>query len=399
MHEHQTISSVVEDVHQVIQNLKSFVVSLDDDIDEAVGSPREEEGPGHRQEDRGPASVTIHDPGHHLLTLADDREVHIELHVNKGRGFVLADQQPLPPGAPVDLVWIDAIYNPVLRANFTVEETRWTAYRLRPVDHPGRDGRVGGTRGAVRYAADLRAATSGTCSLRRGGLEAQVRELAPVPDEAVAPGEADRRRGRNQCALRNASAEVHPHPGRPHHQDRGGLAEDQQLREEVARQLYGILDEHGLHFGMKMSGAAGNCSSSRRGPPPRWGIAALDCQQRTRNENHASPQEGGGLSRSPSHRGRCSGTWPRRSSGTSDHHDDGPAKELRPAAERLITLARRGDLHARRPPRGVSRTGRYRVFVRRYRTRYAARPGGYTRILKLGNRQGDAADMALIELV
>jgi DNA-directed RNA polymerase subunit alpha len=48
----------------------------------------------------------------------------VELHVNKGRGFVLSDQHTLPRGAPVDLVRIDSIYNPVRRANFSVEETR-----------------------------------------------------------------------------------------------------------------------------------------------------------------------------------------------------------------------------------------------------------------------------------
>jgi DNA-directed RNA polymerase subunit alpha len=68
--------------------------------------------------------VEILDPNHHLFTLQEDRDVHMELHVNKGRGFVSADDHELPKGSPVDLVRIDAIYNPVLRANFTVEATR-----------------------------------------------------------------------------------------------------------------------------------------------------------------------------------------------------------------------------------------------------------------------------------
>jgi DNA-directed RNA polymerase subunit alpha len=71
-----------------------------------------------------PGGVEILDPEHHLFTLQEDREVHLELYVNKGRGFVSADDHELPKGSPVDLVRIDAIYNPVLRANFTVEETR-----------------------------------------------------------------------------------------------------------------------------------------------------------------------------------------------------------------------------------------------------------------------------------
>ena len=76
------------------------------------------------------------------------------------------------------------------------------------------------------------------------------------------------------------------------------------------------------------------------------------------------------------------------------------AKELRPFAEKLITLARRGDLHARRL---VERRIKDRVTLSRLFTeigpRFAARPGGYTRILKLGHRPGDGADIARIELL
>ena len=76
------------------------------------------------------------------------------------------------------------------------------------------------------------------------------------------------------------------------------------------------------------------------------------------------------------------------------------AKEVRPFAERLITLARRGDLHARRLA-----TSRLRdkdavgLLFEEIGPRFTDRPGGYTRILKLGARKGDAAEMALIELV
>ena len=70
------------------------------------------------------SGVEVLDPDHHLFTLQEDRDIHLELHVNKGRGFVTADDHELPKGSPVDLVRIDSIYNPVLRANFTVEETR-----------------------------------------------------------------------------------------------------------------------------------------------------------------------------------------------------------------------------------------------------------------------------------
>ncbi|TFG46635.1 MAG: 50S ribosomal protein L17 [Gemmatimonadales bacterium] len=76
------------------------------------------------------------------------------------------------------------------------------------------------------------------------------------------------------------------------------------------------------------------------------------------------------------------------------------AKELRPFAEKLITLARRGDLHARRlAGRKIKdREVLGRLFAE-LGPRFAARPGGYTRILKMGHRPGDGADVARIELL
>lgn len=125
VHEHQTIPGVVEDVHQVIQNLKSLVLQLDEEKDEAQLELRvSKAGPVSAESITQTGLVRILNTDHHLFTLQDDREVNMILYVNKGRGFVAAEQHELPKGSPVDLVRIDSIYNPVLRANFTVEETR-----------------------------------------------------------------------------------------------------------------------------------------------------------------------------------------------------------------------------------------------------------------------------------
>ena len=76
------------------------------------------------------------------------------------------------------------------------------------------------------------------------------------------------------------------------------------------------------------------------------------------------------------------------------------AKELRPVAEKLITLGKRGSLHARRQAYAQLRDD---VIVSKLFStiaeRYKDRKGGYTRVLKAGIRYGDAADMAVIELV
>jgi len=77
------------------------------------------------------------------------------------------------------------------------------------------------------------------------------------------------------------------------------------------------------------------------------------------------------------------------------------AKAVKPEVEKLITLGKRGDLHARR--RALSALGQdkftvYKLFEE-VAPRYADRPGGYTRILKLGPRRSDASEMVYLELV
>ena len=77
------------------------------------------------------------------------------------------------------------------------------------------------------------------------------------------------------------------------------------------------------------------------------------------------------------------------------------AKAVKPEIEKLITLAKRGDLHARRQALSTLAQDKFAVhklFVD-VAPRYADRPGGYTRILKIGQRAGDATEMVFIELV
>ncbi|WP_228976569.1 50S ribosomal protein L17 [Streptomyces sp. DH12] len=76
------------------------------------------------------------------------------------------------------------------------------------------------------------------------------------------------------------------------------------------------------------------------------------------------------------------------------------ARRLRPVAERLITKAKRGDIHNRRLVlQTITDKGIVHTLFTEIAPRYAERPGGYTRITKIGNRRGDNAPMAVIELV
>jgi len=77
------------------------------------------------------------------------------------------------------------------------------------------------------------------------------------------------------------------------------------------------------------------------------------------------------------------------------------AKAVKPEVERLITLAKRGDLHARRQALSALGQDKFMVYklFEEIAPRYADRPGGYTRILKLGPRSSDASEMVFLELV
>jgi len=125
VHEHQTVPSVVEDIHQIIQRLKSLTIVLAEDVEEAVLHLKATKaGPVMARDIEKHGAVKIVHPEQVLFTLQEDREISGELYVNKGRGYVEASQHPADRSLPVDLVKIDAMYSPVLRANFTVAETR-----------------------------------------------------------------------------------------------------------------------------------------------------------------------------------------------------------------------------------------------------------------------------------
>src|SRR4026207_447123 len=125
VHEHQTVQGVLEDVHQIVQRLKALTLVLSEDVDDAVLHIRREgAGAVHARDIPENRPATGMNPEHLLFPRQADRDVSMELCVNKGRGYVEAEMHPADRSLPIDLVRIDAIYNPVRRANFTVAETR-----------------------------------------------------------------------------------------------------------------------------------------------------------------------------------------------------------------------------------------------------------------------------------
>ena len=134
-HEHQTVDGVAEDVHQIIQNIKKLVLVMDDEVDEVkLELSAYKSGPVTAKAISNNASVDVVNPALVLFTLqedlAEDRPLNMDLWVNRGRGFVMAESHENPDDTeerrdlPVGTIWIDSVYNPVTRANFSVRETR-----------------------------------------------------------------------------------------------------------------------------------------------------------------------------------------------------------------------------------------------------------------------------------
>ncbi len=112
-------------------------------------------------------------------------------------------------------------------------------------------------------------------------------------------------------------------------------------------------------------------------------------------------KQGRGLSRSPSHRKAMLNNL---AASVLDSErvqtTTAKAKEVRRLVERLITFGKRNDLHARRQVlRVIHNESVVAKLFGPLADRYADRPGGYTRIVRVGYRQGDAADMSILELI
>ena len=122
-HEFSTIEGVVEDVTEIILNLKSLVLSSEED--EPVVMYLRKAGPGEvtAADIAPPAGVEIHNPDLRIATLNDTGRIEMELVVERGRGYVSAAQNK-NLDAEIGRVPVDSLYSPVLKVTYKVEATR-----------------------------------------------------------------------------------------------------------------------------------------------------------------------------------------------------------------------------------------------------------------------------------
>ena len=123
LHEFSTIPGVVEDVTEIILNIKGLSLGLVSEGQKIVYIDADGEGPVTAADIKADSDVEILNPDHHIATINGEHRLYIELTINKGRGYVSADKNK-QPGQPIGLIPIDSIYTPVKKVNYTVENTR-----------------------------------------------------------------------------------------------------------------------------------------------------------------------------------------------------------------------------------------------------------------------------------
>ncbi len=122
-HEFATLDGVVEDVTEIIMNLKDLVLSSEEDEPVVMYLRKTGAGAVTAADIQPPAGVEIHNPELHIATLNDSGRLEMELVVERGRGYVSASLNK-SPDAEIGRIPVDSIYSPVLKVTYKVEATR-----------------------------------------------------------------------------------------------------------------------------------------------------------------------------------------------------------------------------------------------------------------------------------
>ena len=122
-HEFSTLAGVVEDVTEIILNLKGLVLSSEEDEPVVMYLRKAGAGTVTAGDIQPPAGVEIHNPELHIATLNENGKIEMELVVERGRGYVSSVQNK-NPDAEISRIPVDSIYSPVLKVTYKVEATR-----------------------------------------------------------------------------------------------------------------------------------------------------------------------------------------------------------------------------------------------------------------------------------
>ncbi len=123
LHEFQTLPDVVEDVTDIVLNLKEVIIGVDDPKPKVIRLDKEGEGKVTAGDITVVDGVTVLNPNHHIATLSRGAKLHMELMINMGRGYVPAERNK-SVNMSVGTIPIDALFAPIKKVNYTVTNAR-----------------------------------------------------------------------------------------------------------------------------------------------------------------------------------------------------------------------------------------------------------------------------------
>jgi len=147
LHEFTSIPAVVEDVTDIILNIKALRLSMDDATPRTLLIDKTGEGPVTAADVQAPTGVHVLDPTQHIATLSKGGRLHMEMSCAMGRGYATADQNKTE-GMPIGVIPIDSLFSPIRKVNYRVTNARvghqtdydkltlqvWTDGSVRPDD-------------------------------------------------------------------------------------------------------------------------------------------------------------------------------------------------------------------------------------------------------------------------
>ena len=390
-HEFSTVPGVKEDVTDIVLNLKDLVVRMHTDADE-VEAPLVATGPGEvKAKDIDlPSGVEILNPEAPIATLEKKTKLEIYLTIGRGRGYSPSDENKSDE-QPIGVIPIDSIFSPIRRASYAVATARVgqrTDFDKLTLDLE--------TDGSIEPGAALREAS-----------EILIKSLAIFTD-------ADRVEELTaREPVPSHTADVLPGPSGD------GIASSNGLDEILIEELeLGVRSYNCLkRAGVQTVGDLVRKTRSELNAIPNFGSEVDRGSDRdpARTRTRSSGRLGGGaddpmrhrkkrnkLSRDAAHRESLLSNLSKQ---LIEHEriktSQAKAKAVKPEVEQLITLAKRGDLHARRQALATLHNDKFIVhkLFEEVAPRYVERPGGYTRIVKLGPRKSDSTEMVYLELV